>query len=105
MGQYIEKGDSIFIPFKNGESLTDSQLRPRIYKTLATFKAVCRYEADEIAEYAEVVRCKDCKYGEPSINAIGELSVCCNNPDIGFYEWLLGEDDFCSYGERKDNAD
>ena len=51
-----------------------------------------------------VVRCKDCKFGEHSINAIGEPSIACNNPDVGFYEWLLGEDDFCSYGEGKDNA-
>ncbi len=51
-----------------------------------------------------VVRCKDCKYGESSVNALGESSCCCNNPDIGFYGWLLDEDDFCSYGERKDDA-
>lgn len=49
-----------------------------------------------------VVRCKDCKFGEHSINAIGEPSIACNNPDVGFYEWLLGEDDFCSYGERRE---
>ena len=52
----------------------------------------------------EVVRCKGCKFGEPSINAIGEPSIACNNIHIGFYGWLLSEDDFCSYGERKDNA-
>jgi hypothetical protein len=53
---------------------------------------------------APVVRCKDCKHGESSVNALGESSCCCNNPDVGFYEWLLDEDDFCSYGERKDNG-
>lgn len=53
-------------------------------------------------DVVKVVRCEDCKYAELSINIIGDLSCCCNNPDVGFYEWRMGLDDFCSYGERRE---
>ena len=50
----------------------------------------------------EVVRCGDCKFAEISINIIGDLNCCCNNSDVGFYEWRMGVDDFCSFGERRE---
>lgn len=43
----------------------------------------------------EVVRCKDCKYNRGSKK--------CLNPDSFFA--VSKDDDFCSYGERKDKAD
>jgi hypothetical protein len=48
-------------------------------------------------EMAEVVRCKDCKHYR-------EGFCFCKNwwKDDGFTE--VGETDFCSYGERKDNG-
>lgn len=47
----------------------------------------------------EVVRCKDCKYCR--LASWGERY--CNRDR--FVEWGdLQEDDFCSYGERKDNG-
>mgnify|MGYP003296954221 FL=1 len=99
MARYIEQGKSIFIPFKDGYSITDSQLHLRMYKTVEMFK---RYgytcgEVDVLCEYAPVVRCKDCKhYMERTFWG------------IVFHEcWVSGrimdKDDFCSYGERKDN--
>ena len=41
----------------------------------------------------EVVRCKDCKHAKKI-----KIGVHCTFNEIGF-----SEDDFCSYGERKDN--
>ena len=43
----------------------------------------------------EVVRCKDCKHW-----SIGY----CNHFAYYSYEPMTNEDDFCSYGERKDNG-
>jgi hypothetical protein len=44
----------------------------------------------------EVVRCKDCKH-------LGFKGLCdgvCNRKMVG----IVNPDDFCSYGERKDNG-
>ena len=46
----------------------------------------------------EVVRCKDCKHYNKEI-----LSCAMNSRDRGaWFNWY--EDDFCSYGERKNNG-
>ena len=63
MATYIERGKSVFIPFKNGKSILDSQLKPRMYKSLQNFaKAFPKHNYDidniEVVEYAEV------KHGE-----------------------------------------
>lgn len=50
-------------------------------------------------EFAEVVRCKDCKHGTLCLNRAGADCVNCNLDD---YSTRLPHD-FCSYGERRDN--
>ena len=51
--------------------------------------------------YAKVVRCKDCRYGEPTKNGAGDDCIQCNNDDL----WLDGNlnfpDWFCADGERR----
>ena len=47
------------------------------------------------ADVAPVVRCKDCKYNRGSKK--------CLNPDSFFA--VPKDDDFCSYGERKNGGD
>lgn len=56
--------------------------------------AVALDMAIEALEQPEVVRCKDCKYF-----ANGKDGVACS-----FFDGLVSceENDFCSYGERKD---
>ena len=50
----------------------------------------------------EVVRCKDCKdWGQDVNSYTGEDESFCMNPD-GLDNYAH-PDDFCSYGERKDN--
>ena len=50
----------------------------------------------------EVVRCKDCKHREESPWFDGYR---CGNPDEGMASGVvLRDNDFCSYGERKDNG-
>jgi hypothetical protein len=46
---------------------------------------------------AEVVRCKDCHWCEQGKS----YEPYCNHPTDGMHDVQL--DDFCSYGERKDN--
>ena len=49
------------------------------------------------ADVAEVVRCKDCKYGDYDSKPNGAM-VCLRTKD-GFWR---EETDFCSYGERRE---
>lgn len=49
------------------------------------------------ADVAEVVRCKDCKYGSYDSKPNGAM-VCLRTND-GFWR---READFCSYGERRE---
>ena len=51
-----------------------------------------------------VVRCKDCKYGEPDTNGCGEDMVMCQNAvnPIGYENWLMPPDFYCADGERRE---
>ena len=65
-----------------------------------------RWSYEESADYliendvVPVVRCKDCKHYEKDTLSCGNIlyNSCYQVPN-----WYA--DDFCSYGERKDNAD
>lgn len=46
----------------------------------------------------EVVRCRDCVYWENG----KDYTPFCNRPEYGFHE-CPKPDDFCSYGERKND--
>jgi hypothetical protein len=48
---------------------------------------------------ASIVRCKDCKWVEKG----KDYEAYCNHWKSGLYA-NVKDDDFCSYGERKDNA-
>jgi hypothetical protein len=55
---------------------------------------------EQLEKRAEVVRCKDCKHYQlrkpyPSYNAT--VKSCCRSANI-----RVNEDDFCSYGERRE---
>ena len=52
------------------------------------------------ADVVEVVRCKDCKYIRPEVDAYTQEAVgCwCSLLDLG----SIQDEHFCSYGERKD---
>lgn len=52
------------------------------------------------ADVVEVVRCKDCKYAYiNSFSAASGIVLCSSGAKV------MQQDDFCSYGERKDEAD
>lgn len=95
MASYIKRGESLFIPFKNGESIYDSQLKPRMYKTTELYDRFSYHFAGaEMVEYAEVVRCKDCKhYNNKDVNLLPHCTLS------GITKF---EDDFCSDGESRE---
>ena len=95
MASYIKRGESLFIPFKNGESIYDSQLKPRMYKTKDLYDRFSYHFAGaEMVEYAEVVRCKDCKH----YFHYGDGVYGCRT----FGMMKTKTDGFCSYGERRE---
>lgn len=53
------------------------------------------YERGRRDRDSEIVRCKDCKYGEKTKNIFGEDMVACRNDDIGI-EYLRFPDWFCA---------
>ena len=59
----MKRGESLYIPFRNGQSISDSQCKPRMYKSLQNFEKTFpkhNYETKniELVEYAEM------KHGE-----------------------------------------
>ena len=70
-------------------------------------KAICVLHDLPAADVAQVVRCKDCKhstlpseltqrYGKPG-------TLTCHNMHAPSNRRNVGSNDFCSYGERKEN--
>lgn len=50
------------------------------------------------ADVVEVIRCKDCKYGDTGTDEIGRQFYKC----IGLHYGSVSPTGYCSYGERKD---
>lgn len=50
-----------------------------------------------------VVRCGECKHGEPDTNCIGEKAIRCEHEDnpYGGGVWLMNPKWFCADGERR----
>ena len=83
MADYIRREDALFALRKaeRGGSMTALTRLERAYAEIREMPA---------ADVAEVVRCKDCKYGD--------YMVCLRTND-GFWR---NATDFCSYGERRE---
>ena len=70
---------------------------------------IMKASTDEQAEFCrrysnmqELVRCKDCKWGDWSRNGKGEEMILCYNGNTGIEDGYLQEPDwFCAEGERK----
>ena len=59
MASYIKRGESLFIPFMAGKSISDSQCKPRMYKSKQNFEKTFpkhNYVTSgiELVEYDEV---------------------------------------------------
>ena len=91
-GDYIRREDALFALRKaeRGGSMTALTRLERAYAEIREMPA---------ADVAEVVRCKDCKYGSYDSKQNGAM-VCLRTND-GFWR---KETDFCSYGEYQTNT-
>lgn len=90
MADYIRRDDALFALRKaeRGGSMTALTRLERAYAEIREMPA---------ADVAEVVRCKDCKYGDYDSKSNGAM-VCLRTKD-GFWR---KETDFCSYGDRRE---
>ncbi len=70
----------------------------------------CEHFKDR-SNYQEVVRCKDCQYAIPYDKTDRKTGYYCQHPKCTFrygtnwerlYTPIKEEDDFCSYGERRE---
>ena len=62
------------------------------------------YEVVQSEPYIDIVRCSECKYWQPRafVDIDGGVYVdICNRPYA--LDWNVKADDFCSYGERKND--
>ncbi len=92
------RGTSIY---SSKEQAVDNWLRgygEAVENLLAIFETI------PAADVVEVVRCKDCKYGDFYCG-----SILCGNAHAPWYndefDATMELDDFCSYGERKEGAE
>ena len=98
MARYIERGESLLIPFKNGKSILDSQCKPRMYKSVQNFEKTFpkhNYGTQniELVEYSEI------KYGEWMIHQNREYwHYDCPFCDDGFLTEtkMMSPPNFCS---------
>ena len=97
MATEIKYGEPVFIPFRNGTSILDSQNKPRIYKTQEAFEKhfPWHYAGTDVmlVEYVPIVRCKDCQYRT-------EMGNCCHPCNHDLLPTVYSYD-FCNYGQRK----
>ena len=89
MAEYIDKNATVGILEAMSRSADCECIKKRLEK------AAKRVSAIPAADVVPVVRCKDCKYN------VGTKK--CLNPDSFFA--VPKDDDFCSYGERKEGAE
>lgn len=84
MAEYIDKDATVGILEAMSRNADCECIKKRLEK------AAKRVNTIPAADVVEVVRCKDCKYrdGTP-----GQPNILCAQ---------MHEDDFCSYGERKE---
>lgn len=80
-------------PFEN--ALMAVQKRSDVISIAEVLNTLMKYP---VADVAEVVRCKDCKYGDTGTDEIGRWFYKC----IGIHYGSVSPTDYCSYGEKEE---
>lgn len=91
---------------KGGLISREALMRGRVCNDPVRIAAMCEPAVDAV----EVVRCKDCRYSRGMNDAEKKLYfdevLICTSGDMGTgVECPVFQNDYCSYGERKDGAD
>ncbi len=89
-----EQAIDVLIPIVKSASLRNRNVYSVAKKCMSAIE-----ELPSAADVVEVVRCRDCRYGEEGFDPIGfiECVYCEKMNDV----W--GLDDYCSYGERRED--
>lgn len=107
----IKRGQSLLIPFKGGVNIYDSQNKPRMYLTQKAFEKsfpghLIDREGVELVEYAEVVRCRDCKHrGSVDYKCPMCYTEDSYDEESGYDCWDVDktvDEGFCHCGEKMD---
>ena len=85
-------GGKITIYFNSRQNALNVKRRLEVDVSIPNAATVC--------DMQEVVRCKNCKYAKKSEAVLGIPDYECLKTNIT----CLDADDFCSYGERKDEG-
>ena len=92
MASYIERGDSLFIPFRNGISISDSQCRPRMYKSKENFEK--SFPTHNLGNKdIELVEYKEVRYGEWILEREPDGTPYC-------FHCSICDDDFSKIGTK-----
>ena len=73
-------------------------MREFIFREVETLIPV---KGKKLVPYGELVRCKDCKFGEACKNGAGEHGVMCYNSQSASHLWAHEPDWFCADGEKE----
>ena len=111
MASEIKRGESLFIPFRDGVSISDSQSKPRIYKTREAFEAKCP-KIDRCADGVELVEFAEVQRGRWEIrdtfyDIAGNLCCYAKCSRCGRYihYFVCGDPDpYCRCGARMDEV-
>ena len=87
----VARTSDIIVTFKLDDEDNDWAILEQTRDAIAK-----RIEELPSADAVEIVRCKDCKYGR---YIIADRGMYCGRKNVMMDTY---EDDFCSYGERKD---
>lgn len=93
MAEYIERETAF-------DAITDlAGKAPTRSAYEAVWKSARALKKIPAADVVSVVRCKDCKYAYiNSFSAASGVALCSSSAKV------MQQDDFCSYGERKDGG-
>ena len=56
----------------------------------------------------EIIRCKDCRFWQDKEEGVVEASICArpeNRHEKHPFRFLAGKDDYCSFAERREDAE
>ena len=80
--------------------ISDTKAMKQIAEGISIDGIMKYLEENSLTDVVQIVRCKDCKYAKKSKTVLCVPDYSCLKTDIT----CLDADDFCSYGERKDEG-
>lgn len=93
-GQRLKEGQPIWIVFRDGHSVTNSQGRPKFYMTENAKNTYAPWDTT-IVEYVPIVRCDRCVHWLENM-MLGNGDCYC-----ALLEKYMSPDSFCSCGEKE----